>query len=165
MFLHNNPYGFLAFELKRTVKLFKHSGCFPDKKIYFIFRCKMWQFTTLATALVSIYTLVLMSLDRFLAVVFPIESMTWRTEPKCTLAIAFTWITTGVFCIPIIFSHRVITRVHEGKTYLYCNFDDNATIAFLPESWDMRWNELAYRVSTIKLANGDRSSTSHKSKL
>ena len=38
--------------------------------------------------MVSIYTLVLMSLDRFLAVVYAVESMTWRTEANCKVAIA-----------------------------------------------------------------------------
>jgi allatostatin receptor len=43
----------------------------------------MVQFLIFATAYVSIYTLVFMSLDRFLAVVYPIESMTLRNENNC----------------------------------------------------------------------------------
>ena len=49
------------------------------------------QYLIIATAYVSIYTLVFMSLDRFLAVVYPIESMTLRTESNCRKAIIATW--------------------------------------------------------------------------
>ena len=55
-------------------------------------RCKIFQLTTYATAFVSIYTLVLMSLDRFLAVVFPIRSMTWRTDCNCIIGKLFSLI-------------------------------------------------------------------------
>lgn len=54
-------------------------------------RCKIVQLLIIATAFVSIYTLVFMSLDRFLAVVYPIESMTWRTEANCRVTILVTW--------------------------------------------------------------------------
>ena len=49
------------------------------------------QYLIIAMAYVSIYTLVFMSLDRFLAVVYPIESMTLRTESNCRKAIIATW--------------------------------------------------------------------------
>ena len=42
------------------------------------YRCRFVQYSIYALAMVSIYTLVLMSLDRFLAVVYAVESMTWR---------------------------------------------------------------------------------------
>ena len=54
----------------------------------YFFRCRFVQFLIYALAMVSIYTLVLMSLDRFLAVVYAVESMTWRTEANCKVAIA-----------------------------------------------------------------------------
>lgn len=42
--------------------------------------CKTVQYMIVVTCLASVYTLVLMSLDRFLAVVHPISSMSIRTE-------------------------------------------------------------------------------------
>lgn len=42
--------------------------------------CKTVQYMIVVTCLGSVYTLVLMSLDRFLAVVHPISSMSIRTE-------------------------------------------------------------------------------------
>jgi len=87
------------------------------------FRCKIWQFLIIASAFVSIYTLVLMSLDRFLAVVYPVESMTWRTEANCRNAITATWVMTIGFCIPLIFSHGEVVPPNTSDSY--CIFLDN----------------------------------------
>lgn len=110
--------------------------------------CRMVQYLIYSLALVSIYTLVLMSLDRFLAVVYALESMTWRTEENCKIAIAVTWIICAFFCIPLIFSHGEVVPA-EGLSY--CGFMNNQTIPFLPEDWDMRWNSAAF---TIAFFNG-----------
>uniref|UniRef100_A0A8W7PQI2 G-protein coupled receptors family 1 profile domain-containing protein n=1 Tax=Anopheles coluzzii TaxID=1518534 RepID=A0A8W7PQI2_ANOCL len=69
--------------------------------------CKSVQYLIVVTAHASIYTLVLMSLDRFLAVVHPIASMVIRTERNTVLAITILWvliITTG---LPVSFAHGI----------------------------------------------------------
>ena len=114
-------------------------------------RCRIWQFWTYASAFVSIYTLVLMSVDRFLAVVYPIESMTWRTEAKCVQAILFTWVLTGLCCVPLIASHGESFPVPGNPNVTYCIFSDNASVPLLPEAWDLRWNDTAFRVSAPRL--------------
>uniref|UniRef100_A0A6E8V4B2 G_PROTEIN_RECEP_F1_2 domain-containing protein n=1 Tax=Anopheles coluzzii TaxID=1518534 RepID=A0A6E8V4B2_ANOCL len=71
--------------------------------------CKSVQYLIVVTAHASIYTLVLMSLDRFLAVVHPIASMVIRTERNTVLAITILWvliITTG---LPVSFAHGINT--------------------------------------------------------
>lgn len=47
--------------------------------------CKFVQYMIVVTCHASVYTLVLMSLDRFLAVVHPITSMSIRTEKNALL--------------------------------------------------------------------------------
>jgi allatostatin receptor len=47
--------------------------------------CKIVQYLIVVTAYASVYTLVLMSLDRFLAVVHPITSMSVSTVAICSL--------------------------------------------------------------------------------
>uniref|UniRef100_A0A182HLU1 G-protein coupled receptors family 1 profile domain-containing protein n=1 Tax=Anopheles arabiensis TaxID=7173 RepID=A0A182HLU1_ANOAR len=72
--------------------------------------CKSVQYLIVVTAHASIYTLVLMSLDRFLAVVHPIASMVIRTERNTVLAITILWvliITTG---LPVSFAHGINFR-------------------------------------------------------
>uniref|UniRef100_A0A182VYP0 G-protein coupled receptors family 1 profile domain-containing protein n=1 Tax=Anopheles minimus TaxID=112268 RepID=A0A182VYP0_9DIPT len=95
--------------------------------------CKSVQYLIVVTAHASIYTLVLMSLDRFLAVVHPIASMVIRTEKNTVLAITILWvliITTG---LPVSFAHginRLSGKIMDG-VLLVCNFilvldrDDN----------------------------------------
>ena len=53
--------------------------------------CKIYQYVIHVTAHASVYTLVLMSLDRYLAVVHPIRSMTVRTEQNAWIACAAAW--------------------------------------------------------------------------
>jgi len=48
------------------------------------------------TAYISVYTLVLMSLDRYLAVVHPIRSLTLRTQRNATIAVVSA---TIVICL------------------------------------------------------------------
>jgi hypothetical protein len=55
------------------------------------FVCRLYQNVIHVTAYASVYTLVLMSLDRYLAVVHPIRSMTLRTERNACVLIALVW--------------------------------------------------------------------------
>lgn len=47
--------------------------------------CKFVQYMIVVTCHCSVYTLVLMSFDRFLAVVHPVTSMSFRTENNAAL--------------------------------------------------------------------------------
>ena len=54
------------------------------------------------TAHASVYTLVLMSLDRYLAVVHPITSMTIRNVRNTSLALAVAWLIIVVANAPML---------------------------------------------------------------
>jgi allatostatin receptor len=54
--------------------------------------CKIVQYLVIVTAYASIYTLVLMSLDRYLIVVHPLSSICIRTKTNTYWAIAITWV-------------------------------------------------------------------------
>lgn len=70
--------------------------------------CKIIQYLIIVTALASIYTLVLMSLDRFLAVVYPISSRSLRNERNAFTAITILWLIILSASIPVIFAHGVV---------------------------------------------------------
>lgn len=70
--------------------------------------CKIIQYLIIVTALASIYTLVLMSLDRFLAVVYPISSRSLRNERNALKAITILWFIILSTATPVIFSHGVV---------------------------------------------------------
>lgn len=67
--------------------------------------CKTVQYLIVATANASIFTLVLMSLDRYLAVVHPIASRSWRTERNTVHACALMWSVILVASLPAWFAH------------------------------------------------------------
>ncbi|CAN8030659.1 unnamed protein product [Ixodes persulcatus] len=81
--------------------------------------CRIVQYLVIVCASASIYTLVLMSFDRFLAVVHPITSMAIRTDRNAFLAIFMTWIVILLSCIPALFAHGM---VFVDDNYSSCMF-------------------------------------------
>lgn len=67
--------------------------------------CRVVQYLIVVTAHASIYTLVLMSLDRYLAVVHPIASMVIRTETHTMRAIFVMWFLILTSAIPVLYIH------------------------------------------------------------
>jgi len=51
------------------------------------------------TAYGSVYTLVLMAVDRYLAVVHPVGSIEWRTVRKTALVMAITWVINNTYLL------------------------------------------------------------------
>ncbi|XP_043471911.1 allatostatin-A receptor-like isoform X1 [Leptopilina heterotoma] len=70
--------------------------------------CKVVQYLIIVTACASVYTLVLMSLDRYLAVVHPIASMSVRTETHAFIAICILWAVILTVSIPALIIHGEI---------------------------------------------------------
>lgn len=77
--------------------------------------CKIVQYLIIVSALASIYTLVLMSLDRFLAVVYPISSRSFRNERNTLKAITILWALILSTTIPVIFLHGVVVSRQINK--------------------------------------------------
>jgi len=69
--------------------------------------CRTVQYLIVVTAYASIYTLVLMSVDRFLAVVHPIRSRMLRTEHITKIAIFTLWAVVLTISMPVTFAHDV----------------------------------------------------------
>lgn len=109
--------------------------------------CKTVQYMIVVTCLGSVYTLVLMSLDRFLAVVHPISSMSIRTERNALMYVKWKpeyrktikWKTFPIFfshcratllawffifttAIPTAICHGEVTYMHKGDNHTACLF-------------------------------------------
>jgi len=63
---------------------------------------QIYQYVIHVTAHASVYTLVLMSLDRYLAVVHPITSMTIRNVRNTSVALALAWAVIVVANAPML---------------------------------------------------------------
>lgn len=62
--------------------------------------CKLANTLMYLSAYVSIYILVLMSIDRFLGVVFAVKSTKYRTERNVHLAVVVVWLIGIIFAFP-----------------------------------------------------------------
>ena len=82
--------------------------------------CKIYQYAINVTAYASVYTLVLMSLDRYLAVVHPISSMTKRTERNAYIIIVISWAVICSVNIPVVFEYDVVGYQHNGENRSAC---------------------------------------------
>ena len=100
--------------------------------------CKMVQYLIVVTAYASVYTLVFMSLDRFLAVVHPIASRSWRTERNAILAIFISWVLFLTVSIPVFISHGL---VEFDDVHRHCIFLDSELFKD-----EFGYNLRAYRV-------------------
>ncbi|XP_046563120.1 allatostatin-A receptor-like [Haliotis rubra] len=82
--------------------------------------CKLTQFMAYVCATASVYTLVLMSLDRYLAVVHAIRSMRYRTERNTWLAVVVTWGGILLGNIPILFQYGELAYQHDFENRSAC---------------------------------------------
>ena len=106
--------------------------------------CKIFFTISYHTSLVSVYTLVLISIDRCLAILYPIRSIKWRTNTNLLVAIICTWTILLIFCTPIFFSHSEIIVPWNNNSY--CVFMENCKIDIFPQSWGWRWNEFRFKI-------------------
>ncbi|XP_004071543.1 somatostatin receptor type 5 isoform X1 [Oryzias latipes] len=70
------------------------------------FFCKMFMTTDAMCQFASTFCLTLMSIDRFMAVVYPMRSAKWRTPPKAKIFSGIVWIMSFLTVLPVtIYSH------------------------------------------------------------
>lgn len=84
--------------------------------------CKTVQYLIVVAAYISIYTLVLMSLDRYLAVCYPVSRI--RNERNTLLAIAILWLTVLLINVPVFNAHGLYDYEHNERNYTACKFID-----------------------------------------
>ena len=73
---------------------------FPDFPNIFVFRCSIWLAVDVWMCTASILHLVVISLDRYIAVTHPITYPNLMTSKKAKLLIAGAWILSFVICFP-----------------------------------------------------------------
>ena len=82
------------------------------------FLCKLVRFIDYLSLFVSIQSLVLIAVERFMAVVYPLKTVTFSPRRRTRLVIA-TWIVAAVLHSPILFYRRLETTCNE----IYCAID------------------------------------------
>lgn len=96
--------------------------------------CKISSYLMYVCAFASVYTLVLMSLDRYLAVVHPITSMKIRTRRNANLLVFLTWMIILGSNMPTLLQHHVIEYtfydMNRSTCLLYTNTSDPVARSF-----------------------------------
>ncbi|KAK3579238.1 hypothetical protein CHS0354_033310 [Potamilus streckersoni] len=82
--------------------------------------CRIVQYLLHVCAYASVYTLVLMSLDRYLAVVHPITSMSLRTVRNTYFAVVIIWIIIFLGNIPLLYQYTEMVYDYYGETRSAC---------------------------------------------
>ncbi|XP_023245304.1 allatostatin-A receptor-like isoform X2 [Copidosoma floridanum] len=86
--------------------------------------CKCVQYLIIVTACASVYTLVLMSFDRYLAVVHPVSSRAVRTEGHAIVAICIVWFIILTVSIPVFMIHGEVSEPARLKLITACRILD-----------------------------------------
>lgn len=82
--------------------------------------CKLFNYLVHVTLHISVFTLVLMAVDRFIAVVFPVSGMSLRTDRNTFIAIALLWVVSLSGLAPVIFYFEESFYVHQGVEKSTC---------------------------------------------
>lgn len=82
--------------------------------------CKIYQYLINATAYTSVYTLVLMSLDRYLAVVHPVRSLSLRTERNAYAVSGTLWTLVLLFNVPVLLESEQFDYPYEDEVRSTC---------------------------------------------
>lgn len=84
--------------------------------------CKMSILLNQVPMIVSIFTVVAISFDRFNAVVFPLKPLV--STRICKVIILCTWLVAVAFRIPTIYAVEIITSESDGKPYCNLKLDE-----------------------------------------
>ncbi|XP_051884375.1 leukotriene B4 receptor 1 [Pristis pectinata] len=75
--------------------------------------CKVLGYLIYCNLYGSVFFIMLMSIDRFMAVIYPFASQKWRKESSICKVVAIVWILAFLFAVPIILVKKV--EVINGK--------------------------------------------------
>lgn len=76
--------------------------------------CKISNYMVYVTLHASVYTLILMAVDRFIAVVYPVSGMSLRTDNNTIIAIILLWIGSFGGLVPVLFLFEETFYFHAG---------------------------------------------------
>ncbi|XP_043937507.1 leukotriene B4 receptor 1-like [Protopterus annectens] len=112
-----------------TLPLWIHS--LLDAWYYGLAACKVLTYVIYSTMYSSVFLITLMSLDRFIAIIFPISSKTWRKKNILYSIITGIWMLALVFAIPVLFVQTTVVRNGHVKCIERLYTSDQQHIAVL----------------------------------
>ncbi|XP_076075744.1 allatostatin-A receptor-like [Mytilus galloprovincialis] len=96
---------------------------FKGSRVFGDILCKLSNYLLYVSATISVYTLVLVSVDRYLAIVHPITSKKFRTRRNVNLVVLITWLVVSAYansCINPILYTFLSTKYRQSLRKLIC---------------------------------------------
>ncbi|XP_077451234.1 histamine H2 receptor [Stigmatopora argus] len=110
----DSAFGLLVMPLNLLVSLLKDYTAGPDQLCHLVAFCNATVYST------CMYTLAAISLERYVAVLFPLKYSSMMTRRRTLLLIAFSWGFPPCLLAPICFPDGII-EVHFSTASLVCN--------------------------------------------
>lgn len=110
----DSAFGLLVMPLNLTVSVLKRRAHGPDTLCHIVAFCNATIYST------CMYTLAMISLERYVAVLYPLQYSTLMTRRRTLLLIAFAWCFPPFLLSPISFPDGII-EVHFSTASLVCN--------------------------------------------
>jgi hypothetical protein len=111
-----------------------------EKWIFGSFMCKLYLTMAYLCQFSSVFILVILSIDRYMSVLYPGKVASLRNSLRAKLIIIFTWILAILFSLPIV----ILTKLHNvGSDTWQCAIE-------WPEQWHQHKN-FHFRNNTIEL--------------
>ncbi|XP_029354325.1 histamine H2 receptor [Echeneis naucrates] len=141
----DSAFGLLVMPLNLWVSLIKDYTEGPDALCHVVAFCNATIYST------CVYTLATISLERYIAVFYPLQYGTILTRQRTLLLISFAWCFPPVLLLPVLFPDGIIA-VHFSTASLVCNpaYSTNvgyslslACVIFFPCSFIMTYTNLS----------------------
>uniref|UniRef100_H2ZYF3 Galanin receptor type 1 n=1 Tax=Latimeria chalumnae TaxID=7897 RepID=H2ZYF3_LATCH len=106
--------------------------------IFGAFLCKFVHYFVMVTMLVSIFTLVAMSVDRYIAVVHAKRSHCIRNKKNASIGVSVIWVLSFVIAIPVAQHQTLMTWHQEAPNSSFCW-----------EEWTHKGSKQTYKVTIV----------------
>nr|XP_057945194.1 histamine H2 receptor [Doryrhamphus excisus] len=119
----DSAFGLLVMPLNLWVSLIKDYTDGPDWLCHMVAFCNATVYST------CMYTLAAISLERYIAVLYPLKYSSLMTRKRTLLLIAFSWCFPPCLLVPISFPDGII-QVHFSTASLVCNPSYSTNVAY-----------------------------------
>ncbi|XP_002730936.1 allatostatin-A receptor-like [Saccoglossus kowalevskii] len=110
------------------------------------FICKIVNYLLFVNMYASVYTLLMMSFDRYLAVVYPIRSMKFRNVRNASTVVITMWCVILLALSPVAVKFQTYSFVDEyGRSITYCG------ASFTPFEFNLFWLQLFFTSYLVPL--------------
>src|SRR6218665_3562485 len=125
----------VADEMFMLMLPFQAHSTYTQQWIYGSVLCKVMTTFRYVNGYASIFTMVLMSIDRYLAIVHPLRSMRYRTVRNALVVCALVWVACGAIMTPNwLYADATSAPFHSNRTVMKCQMnwpkDDRRALCF-----------------------------------